>query len=75
MGKGVKAVAIVSSFAAVFDPSKPFYEQDGRVYTEADWLPQTEDQVEALEDDGSVYLPVHSRLATTVESKLMRKGS
>jgi hypothetical protein len=48
---GVKNCAIVSSFAAVGDCVKPFAEQKGRVYTEDDWLPQTEEDCEKAEKD------------------------
>jgi hypothetical protein len=46
---GVKGCAIVSSFAAVGDCMKPYSEQVGRVYTEDDWLPQTEKDCEEAE--------------------------
>lgn len=47
--KGIKNCAIISSFAAVGDCLKPFNEQKGRVYTEDDWLPQTEKDCEDAE--------------------------
>jgi hypothetical protein len=49
MTTGVKGCAIVSSFAAVGDCMKPYNEQVGRVYTEDDWLPQTEKDCEEAE--------------------------
>jgi hypothetical protein len=39
----------VSSFAAVGDFSKPFYEQKGKVYTEDDWLSWTEEDCEKVD--------------------------
>lgn len=48
-GSGVKNCAIISSFAAVGDCMKPYSEQKGRVYTEDDWLPQTEKDCEDAE--------------------------
>jgi len=54
---GVKNCAIVSSFAAVGDCVKPFAEQKGRVYTEDDWLPQTEEDCEKAEKDDKCVPP------------------
>jgi hypothetical protein len=50
----VKAVSVVSSFAAIGDFSKSPQEQADRVYTEDDWLPTTAKEMEAL----SAYVPV-----------------
>ena len=47
----IKAVSIVSSFAAVMDIDRPFYEID-KTYTEADWLPVSEEVAENAQDDG-----------------------
>jgi hypothetical protein len=42
-------VAVVSSFAAIGDFSTPPTEQDGKVYTEKDWLPMTEEECEKMD--------------------------
>ncbi|ORX39572.1 hypothetical protein BD324DRAFT_575517 [Kockovaella imperatae] len=39
----VKSIAVVSSFASIGDFSKPATEQAGRVYTEEDWCPNTDE--------------------------------
>ena len=44
----VKAVSIVSSFAAIGDFSKPASEQVGKVFNENDWLPVTAEDCEKL---------------------------
>jgi hypothetical protein len=54
---GVKAVSLISSFAAIGDCMKPATEQDGKVYTEADWLPQSEQDCEKT-DTKSKYVIV-----------------
>lgn len=46
----VKGAAIVSSFAAVGDFSTPFYKQDGRVYSEDDWLAWTDEDCEKADE-------------------------
>jgi hypothetical protein len=40
---------------------KPFAEQKGRVYTEDDWLPQTEEDCEKAEKDEK-YVQTHLRV-------------
>jgi hypothetical protein len=47
----VKGIAVLSSFAAIGDFSKPASEQDGKVYTEEDWNPMTEEFCEHLEKE------------------------
>lgn len=54
----VKNCAIISSFAAVGDCLKPYSEQKGRVYTENDWLPQTEKDCEEAEKNNHPMAPV-----------------
>jgi hypothetical protein len=45
---GVKAIGVVSSFAAIGDFSTPADQQDGKVYTENDWLPWTDEYAETI---------------------------
>lgn len=45
---GVKAIGVVSSFAAIGDFSTPADQQDGKVYNENDWLPWTDEYAETL---------------------------
>ncbi|ORY24071.1 hypothetical protein BCR39DRAFT_547996 [Naematelia encephala] len=47
----VKAVAQMSSWAAAADISVPFTEQIGKVYTENDWFPLTDEDAEKLVDN------------------------
>jgi hypothetical protein len=49
---GVKAVALMSTFAAIGDFSIPPEKQKGRVYTENDWQPDTEEEKEKLDGTG-----------------------
>ena len=45
---GVKAIGVVSSFAAIGDFSTPADQQDGKMYNENDWLPWTDEYAETL---------------------------
>jgi hypothetical protein len=47
----VKAIAVLSSFAAIGNFKTPAPEQDGKVYTEADWNPVTEEDCDEAERD------------------------
>jgi hypothetical protein len=47
----VKAIAIVSSFAAIGNFGLPPTAQEGTVYTEADWLPWTDEDCEKAEKE------------------------
>ena len=48
----IKAVAVVSSLAAVGECCDPFTDHIGRVYTEDDWLPQGKKEAEEKVDNG-----------------------
>lgn len=49
---------------------KPFAEQKGRVYTEDDWLPQTEEDCEKAEKDEK-YVEFYHHFYTTLTSSPM----
>lgn len=44
----IKAVSVISSFAAIGDTCEPWYNFKGKVYTEADWNPYTAEQCEHI---------------------------
>jgi hypothetical protein len=48
---GVKGIAIVSSFASICNFRIPAPEQAGKVYTEVDWNPVTEEDCNKAERD------------------------
>ncbi|ODN77576.1 hypothetical protein L202_04744 [Cryptococcus amylolentus CBS 6039] len=52
----IKSVAVLSSFAAAADAMKPITGHDGKVYTEADWLPFTEEDARQARNPGYWYM-------------------
>ncbi|WVQ75935.1 hypothetical protein IAR50_005570 [Cryptococcus sp. DSM 104548] len=51
----IESVAVLSSFVAAADGMKPFTDYGGRVYTEADWLPFTEEDAKETAYPGQWY--------------------